>query len=226
MPPKAELYEELLFQLGDLARDRLAGRPGCPRSMQRVLLAEEALHARRQELEALEQELHTADEAWQDFLALNQEQQAEQHKVLKRFKGRLEPLVQRTKDLRRQQHSLRRELHAAPPQQQARLVAELEAVEQELEQLLTPAPEDPNAPGVAAHRRLLELEQQAAARRQAHERLLAEFDQAFAAKEDEVEAADAFLEQALFLLGEEVYTQRVADPQLAVFYPRLDQVAP
>jgi hypothetical protein len=259
MPSKAELYEELLFQLGDLARDRLAGKPCSPRSMQRVFRAEEALLARRQELEALEQHFHTAEEAWQHFLAHNEGERAEQQGVLKRWKGRVEGVLQRSKELRRQQATLRQELHAArhalhrlevrqleleragvapeplaearertdtQRQLQARLSSELEAVEHGLQQLLTPAPEDPNSPGIRAHRRLLELEQQAAARRQAHERLVEEFDQALAAKEEEVQAADAFLEQALLLLGEEVYTQRVPDPQLAVFYPRLDQVAP
>ena len=42
-PPMAkESYNDLIFQLGDLARDRLAGKPNCPRSMDRVYRAEEA----------------------------------------------------------------------------------------------------------------------------------------------------------------------------------------
>ncbi|HET9449595.1 MAG TPA: hypothetical protein VFO83_01870, partial [Aggregicoccus sp.] len=65
---KAESYDELIFQLGDLARDRLAGRPGCPRTMERVYRAEAAVVARREELAALEARLDAEDAAHQAFL--------------------------------------------------------------------------------------------------------------------------------------------------------------
>ena len=50
-----------------------------------------------------------------------------------------------------------------------------------------------------------------------------ELDDAIAAKEEEVKAAEDFLDQALFLLGEEVYGERIADPALAALYLRLDR---
>jgi hypothetical protein len=52
---------------------------------------------------------------------------------------------------------------------------------------------------------------------------MAELDQAIAQKEEEIQAAEDYLDQALFLLGEEVYKQRISDAQLAPFYPRLDR---
>ena len=55
------------------------------------------------------------------------------------------------------------------------------------------------------------------------EALMAELDQAIAEKEQEVLAAEDYLDQALFLLGEECYANRIADPELAVLYPRIDR---
>ena len=51
--PKPEKYEELIFQLGDLARERLPNKPNCPRSMDRVYKAEDVVVARREELAQL-----------------------------------------------------------------------------------------------------------------------------------------------------------------------------
>ena len=70
---------------------------------------------------------------------------------------------------------------------------------------------------------MLDMEDQMTARKEALEQALADYDAAIAQKEEEVKAADEYLEQALFLLGEDVYAQRIADAQLAPFYPRLDR---
>ncbi|MFL5346682.1 MAG: hypothetical protein ACJ8AT_18020, partial [Hyalangium sp.] len=74
---KAESYDDLIFQLGDLARDRLPGKPNCPRTMDRVYRAEEALVARRDELAALEQEMNEEDGAYQEFQAQQDQEKAE-----------------------------------------------------------------------------------------------------------------------------------------------------
>ena len=100
---------------------------------------------------------------------------------------------------------------------------ELEEFEVDLDKVLTPRPGQPGAEGILAHKRLLELEDETAARKQELDRLMAELDQAIAEKEQEVHAAEDYLDQALFLLGEECYATRVADPELAVLYPRLDR---
>lgn len=54
---------------------------------------------------------------------------------------------------------------------------------------------------------------------------MAELDQATAAREQETRAAEDFLDQSLFLLGEDVYASRIQDAALAAFYPRLDAAA-
>jgi hypothetical protein len=102
-------------------------------------------------------------------------------------------------------------------------VRELEELQASLAQALTPAPGQPGAEGVLAHRRLLELEDLQAVREEAAEALLAQLDQALAAKEQEAQAAEDFLDQSLFLLGEDVYASRIPDAALAALYPRLDR---
>ena len=41
----------------------------------------------------------------------------------------------------------------------------------------------------------------------------------------ELQAADDYLDQAVFLLGEEVYAARLSNPVLAALYPRLDKAS-
>jgi len=106
---------------------------------------------------------------------------------------------------------------------QMRLGREVEDMEIRLSTALTPAPGQPGAAGILAHKRLLEMEDEEEARKRDHEQRMAELDQAIAMKEEQVKAAEDYLDQALFLLGEDVYAQRIPDAQLAPFYPRLDR---
>ena len=92
-----------------------------------------------------------------------------------------------------------------------------------MDQRLTPSPASPARLGILAHKRMLEMEDEAEDRKAAYDQAMAEIDQAIAEKEDEIQAAEDYLDQALFLLGEDVYAQRIADAQLAPFYPRLDR---
>ena len=69
----------------------------------------------------------------------------------------------------------------------------------------------------------MEMEDEAEERKIRLAETMAELDQAIAAKEEEMRAAEDYLDQALFLLGEECYTQRMPDAQLAPFYPRIDK---
>jgi chromosome segregation ATPase len=104
-----------------------------------------------------------------------------------------------------------------------RLARDIESTQIELDQALTPVPGQPGAPGILAHKRLLEMQDEAEDRKAAFEERMAEIDQAIGQKEQEIQAAEDYLDQALFLLGEDVYKQRIADAQLAPFYPRLDR---
>jgi hypothetical protein len=251
-----ETYNDLIFQLGDLARDRLPGKPNCPRSMDRVYRAEEAVVARRDELAALEQEMNDEDAAWQDFLAQQGEERVGHQAIVKKWKKAVDAIEGKVKDLRKLLSTRRAELRYAQdglnkldqkikdmeltgqdPSKlevartnlkknrlaQMRMGREVEDLEARLSTALTPAPGQPGAPGILAHKRLLEMEDEEEARKLEHEQRMSELDQAIAAKEEQVKAAEDYLDQALFLLGEDVYAQRIADAQLAPFYPRLDR---
>lgn len=254
--PKAESYNDLIFQLGDLARDRLAGKPNCPRTMDRVYRAEAALVARRDELAALEQQMNDEDAAFQDFVAQLEEERATQLEVVKKWKKAVDAVEGQTKALRKSLTNKRADLRYAQDAlkqfekkladlelsttdasklavardnlkknriQAMRLAREVEDLERQVETALTPKPGQPGAPGILAHKRMLELEDEQTARKEALDAAMAELDQAIAEKETEVQAAEDYLDQALFLLGEDVYAQRIQDAQLAPFYPRLDR---
>lgn len=253
---KADSYNDLIFQLGDLARDRLAGKPNCPRTMDRVYRAEEALVARRDELAALEQQMNDEDAAYQDFLAQQEEEKIGLQETVKKWRRAVDAIEGKVKDMRKALSGKRAESRYAAKGlkkleakiadmemtrqdtrdidtarqnlkknrlSQMRLARDIEALEYDLNHALTPAPGQPGAPGILAHKRLLEMQDQAEERKEAFEQLMEEFDQAIAAKEQEIQAAEDYLDQALFLLGEDVYAQRISDAQLAPFYPRLDR---
>jgi hypothetical protein len=254
--PKAERYNDLIFQLGDLARDRLAGKPNCSRTMDRVYRAEAALVVRREELAALEQQMNDEDAAWQDELARYEAEQAAQFEIVKKWKKAVDAVEGQTKTLRKTLSNRRADLRYAQDAmkklekkhadleltaqdesrlgvsrdnlkknriQTMRLAREVEELERQVELALTPRPGQPGAAGILAHKRMLELEDEMAARREALDQAMAGLDQAIAEKDTEVQAAEDYLDQALFLLGEDVYAQRIQDAQLAPFYPRLER---
>jgi chromosome segregation ATPase len=251
-----ESYDDLIFQLGDLARDRLAGKPNCPRTMDRVYRAEEALLARRDELAALEQEMNDEDAAWQEYLAQEEQEKAELQATVKKFKKAVDAIEGKVREMRKGLSSKRAdlrygnealkkleakihdmEMERRDPQAIAiardnlkktriklmRLARDIESVQIELDQALTPMPGQPGAQGILAHKRLLEIQDQGEDRKIAFNERMAEIDQAIGQKEQEIQAAEDYLDQALFLLGEDVYKQRIADAQLAPFYPKLDR---
>ncbi|MFL5345532.1 MAG: hypothetical protein ACJ8AT_12095, partial [Hyalangium sp.] len=253
---KAESYDDLIFQLGDLARDRLPGKPNCPRTMDRVYRAEEALVARRDELAALEQEMNEEDGAYQEFQAQQDQEKAELNTTVRKYKKAVDAIEGKVKDMRKSLSSKKAELRYGndglkklenkihdmemtrrDPLEIAtarenlkknrlklmRLARDIEAVQDDLNNALTPLPGQPGAPGILAHKRLLEIEDEAQDREEAFKQRMAEIDQAIAQKEGEIQAAEDYLDQALFLLGEDVYKQRISDAQLAPFYPRLDR---
>ncbi|MGA9524337.1 MAG: hypothetical protein WBV82_22975 [Myxococcaceae bacterium] len=253
---KAESYNDLIFQLGDLARDRLVNKPTCPQAMQRVFRAEEALVVRQEELAALEQQMNDEDVAWQAYLEEVADERAQREGMVKRFKKAVDAIEGRVKELRKKVSTRRADLryHAGILKNEERRLAdlemtthdpskldlarqnlkklrlahlrgqrELEELQTDLDKVLTPRPGQPGAEGILAHKRLLELEDEVAGRRQAFDPLMSDLDQSIAEKEEEVRAAEDYLDQALFLLGEECYANRIADPELAVLYPRIDR---
>jgi hypothetical protein len=82
----------------------------------------------------------------------------------------------------------------------------------------------PGAEGIRARRRQKDLELQLDERTEAYNARIQELNDLAGTKDEEVRAAKEYYNEALFLLGEEVYKLRVADPALAAFYPKLDKV--
>ena len=256
---KAETYDELVFQLGDLAREQLGNKPNRPRAMERVFKAEDSVLAQREALVALEQQMNDEDQSYQDFIAQQADEQEAQKLIIERFRKAVSAIEGRVKDLRKQLNNSRADLRYNKEnykKSQARHAEyevttfdaakidvskqnlkktklglmrrerDIEEQEQRFLQLLTPEPGQPGAPGILAHRRMLEMEDLAEARLEAFDEAMAELDHAIARKEDEIRAAEDYLDQATFLLGEECYRLRVPDTVLAALYPRIDKVAP
>lgn len=251
-----EKYDELIFQLGDLARELLPNKPTCPRSMERVYKAEDVVLARRDELAGLEQQMNDEAAAYQEFLDALDAERAEQDELVQRFKRAVDAIQGRVKELRKkigsqrstvryekegikkteQRHAdlemtttdaskiqLSKELLKKQRLATMRKERDLEELQAEFDRVLTPEPGQPGAAGIHAHKRILELEDEAEDRKLEHEELMADLDQQIAAKEEEVKAAEEFLDQAVFMLGEDCYSHRIADPGLAALYVRLDK---
>lgn len=256
---KAPPYDALLYQLGDLARDRLAGKAQCPRCMEDVYAAEEQLVARQAELQALEDQLNAEEQALQDRLGQQAEEKASLLPVIKKWKKAVEGVEGEVRSLRKKLAGLRSDVlysrealkkidlrhqelelsskDAAKIDQSRqglklnrlrhmRLVREVEEVERAIQEALTCDPDRPGAAGILAHKRLLELEDEAEAAQQHFQDQQGVLDEALGAKEEEIREAEAVLDQALLVLGEEVYRLRLADASLSPFYPRLDRAAP
>jgi hypothetical protein len=254
--PKVESYNELMFQLGDLARERLVNRPNPPRSLERVLRAEEVLLQRQQEVQDLEAQMNEQDAAFREFAEQAAAEKAEQELVVRRWKRAVDAIQGRVKDLRKKLAAARADLRygqkalkiaeekhgnfemTAPEPaklelskqnlkklrlQHMRAQRNTEEMEIQFNQVFAVAPGHPGAEGILAHKRILDLEDEEVARKDACEVALAELDQVIAQKEEETKAAEEYLDQATFLLAEECYADRVADPALAALYPRLDK---
>jgi hypothetical protein len=99
----------------------------------------------------------------------------------------------------------------------------VEELEWELNQVLTPRPGQVGAPGILAHKRILELEDELEERTATHEDAMRELDQAIAAEEERLHAAEGALDAAVFELGEACYGLRLAHPRLSPLYGRLDK---
>ncbi len=254
-----ESYNDLIFELGDLARERLAEKPNCPRSMDRVFKAEDVVLAQRDELKALEEQLNEEDASYKDFLEAQAAEKNEQKEIVKKWRAAVAGIEVRSRDLRkkvssakatlryekvnqkraeerhkdlefRESHevakvNMSRELIKKTRLQLMRKQRNIEDMEHEFETLLTPRPGQPGAQGILAHKRLLEMEDEAEMRKVDHDLRMQELDQQIAAKEEEVQAAEDYLDQAVFLLGEEVYGARINDPVLAPVYLRLDKAS-
>lgn len=255
MAKAREKYEDLIFQLGDLARETLPNKPTCPRSMDRVYKAEDVVLARRDEVAQLEAQMNEEDAAYAEYKEQVALEREEQEAIVKQFKKAVDAIQGRVKELRKKMNTLRAQIrydkvgikkmeqkHAELEMstmdarvldlskgnlKKVRLATmrkerDLEEMQREFEVILTPSPGQPGAQGILAHKRLLILEDEESERALEHDDRMVELDAAIAAKEEELKGAEEFLDQAIYMLGEDVYTTRIPDPALAGMYPRLD----
>src|SRR5262249_54972993 len=98
---KQDAYNELIFQLGDLARDHLVKKERYPRSMERVFKAEDAVVQLREELAALEEGLNGEDARYRELKAAHEEERAQLTETQKRFQKAVDAILGRSKDLRK-----------------------------------------------------------------------------------------------------------------------------
>lgn len=96
-----ESYNDLIFQLGDLAREHLADTKNPPRAMAAVFDAEDAVLAVRQEIEGLEGELNDEDAAWHDFLAAQEDEKEKQKAIVARWKSAVIGVEGRSRDMKK-----------------------------------------------------------------------------------------------------------------------------
>ncbi|GMU61414.1 MAG: hypothetical protein AMXMBFR34_31770 [Myxococcaceae bacterium] len=252
-----ESYNDLVYELGDLAREHLAEAKNPPRTMENVFAAEDHVLSIRQEIEVIEGELNEADAQHQDFLAQQEAEQDEQNAIIKKWRAAVAGVEVRSRDLKKKLSSLKaafryqkvslkrqeekhrdlelREGHdpkkialSKENLKKARLhimreQRHVEELEWEFNQVLTPRPGQPGAQGILAHKRILEMEDEAEEKEFEHKERMKEIDAALAAKDEELKAAEEELDGCIFDLGEECYSERIAHPQLNALYPRLDK---
>lgn len=251
-------YEELILELGDLARERLANRPQAPRTMDRVFTAEDGVLACRDQIAALEAELNEEDAAYQDFVEQQRAESAEQLEIVKKWKRAVEGIDGRSREMRKKLSTLKatlrfeqmsvkaseekhRDFEMSNSHEAERIAAsaaalkkrrlnlmrqqrDIEELEHEFQTLLTPRPGQPGAQGILAHRRVLEMEDEAETRKAEHKDRMQALDEEIGVREEELKAAEEYLDQAVFLLGEECYQRRIPDPELSALYPKLDKL--
>ncbi len=254
--PKQDAYNELIYQLGDLARDILVKKEKYPRSMERMFKAEDAVAQLREDLKALEAELNAEDAGYQEMVATHEQERQELQETQKRFQKAVDAILGRSRDLRKkiaaQKAAIKYDSTTMKKAEQRHADLELQTTDQykldesksmmkrlrvqimrrtrdmeesqiQLDTLLTPPEGTKGAPGILAYRRLMEMEDEAEQRKESIAERTAELDQAISDKEAELQAAEDFLDQATFLLGEDCYHQRLPEPALAALYPKIDK---
>lgn len=252
-----ESYQDLIFQLGDLAREHLADAPRPPSKMELVYEMEDALVAAREGIEGLEAEMNQEDAAYADFLDRQDAEKAEQKAIVSKWKSAVAGVEVRSRDLKkslssqkaahryqkismkraeerhkeleqREGHDVRKIMTSKENLKKQRLhlmreMRHLEEMEYELNSVLTPRPGQPGAQGILAHKRILEMEDEADDRKAEHEEKMKDLDAAIVKQEEDIKAAEEDLDGALYELGEEAYADRIAHPKLNPLYPRLDK---
>ena len=102
-----ESYDELVFQLGDLAREHLAEAKNPPRTMEHVFAQEDEVLALREVMEGIEEELNQEDAAWQDFLDAQDAEKVEQKAIVTKWRGAVLGVEGRSRDIKKRLSSMK-----------------------------------------------------------------------------------------------------------------------
>lgn len=96
-----ESYNDLIFQLGDLAREHLSEKKPLPKGMEAVFECEDVLLGIREEIAALEGEMNDEDASWQDFLDQQAAEKEEQQAITKKWRHAVAGVETRSRELRK-----------------------------------------------------------------------------------------------------------------------------
>lgn len=252
---RTESYNDLVFKLGDLARERLASRPNPPRSMDRVLKAEEALVAREEELKAIEAAMDEEEQAYNEFREAVEQEKADLEPLLIKYKKSVtfaesnlqkarEKIASKENDLKHAKLSSQKEadklrnFEELGDKQKAesskvsikairmdvmRRTREINEMKEAADKILFPTDDSPASEAVRAKGRIADLDKQLEERVEQYNAALAELDADAAEMEQEIQGARDYYDQAIFLLGEEVFGLRLNDPALVPMYLKIDR---
>src|SRR4051812_83 len=102
-----ESYNDLIFQLGDLAREHLAEAKNPPRTMENVFAQEDEVVALREAMEGIEEELNQEDGAWQEFLDGQEAEKEEQKAIVNKWRGAVLGVEGRSRDMKKRLSSMK-----------------------------------------------------------------------------------------------------------------------
>ena len=102
-----EAYEELIYELGDLAREHLADGQRRPKAMEVVFRAEDVVLHLRDEVGALEEQLNLRDAEWNGFLAQQEAEKDVQREIVKKWRSAVSGVEARSRDLKKKLSSLK-----------------------------------------------------------------------------------------------------------------------
>lgn len=101
------MYEELIFELGDLAREHLADAKRAPAEMESVFAAEDEVLAIREATAALEDDLNEEDANWNEFLNAWEVEQIEQKAIIARWRSAVVGVEERSRSLKKKISALK-----------------------------------------------------------------------------------------------------------------------
>jgi len=252
--------DELLIQLGDLAREHLSGPQGASlRAMPAVVATEEHIVALEEEIAALEQAINQEDSEYQDFLERHRAEKAENEEIVKKWKKAVQGVEARSKELKKKTAGARAtlryehnnlkaaeakhadlELREAHDERKVGISKEnlkkmrlqfmkktrdIDEMERQLKDILTPRPGQLGAQGILAYKRLLEMEDEQTELKQKVEEKIAKLSEKIGELEEEdLQDAYAELDDALYELGVECYEANIEHPRFKPIVTQLEKL--